>query len=453
MEVKDQKSLTIDDILDELVKPSVIRTSENPSLSNPLPSAKPQTPSLNMPVKPKPEVGSSFRLPSLGWTEDNKIPSPERKPSEISLSIRTMATDLKRLKMGQKPTGLAFQKSTIQPLSKPVLKPDQPVSESQVLRPPQFGKEELSVTSIPPLAIQDDSHKLPERVISKDSLPSFPGASVPKSQPLTMDQEKIEYKAIAKVIGSGMTTGILSAVAIAVVVYALFYFFVLTKEKIIVETPLPTFIRATKTPEINNLENIFRSIVAIDFSIPANPLETVHAFKSFIGGQSLAKKEFRRINLVLPSNQTGKTETFRELLGLLSVSYPTEIESLIKNNFMVLIYGNSEPDSQGSVKVPQRVILIVETENSSMLLEVMRKWESTMANDLAVLFDVNPNLQASQAFLDNQHEGTSIRYKNFPMADKSVDYAIVSSPAGRHYLLLTNSREAMYSPAEKIKGL
>ena len=55
-------------------------------------------------------------------------------------------------------------------------------------------------------------------------------------------------------------------------------------------------------------------------------------------------------------------------------------------------------------------------------------------------------------FLDTNYNGVSIRYKNFPYADKSVDYAIVTALNGKNYLVITGSREAMYGSIDKLKG-
>ena len=76
-----------------------------------------------------------------------------------------------------------------------------------------------------------------------------------------------------------------------------------------------------------------------------------------------------------------------------------------------------------------------------------------MPEDLKYMFNIEPGNSATPTFNSNEYKGVAIRYKNFSLPDRSIDYAIVYSSAGRQYLVITNSRESMYSPIEKITGL
>lgn len=76
-----------------------------------------------------------------------------------------------------------------------------------------------------------------------------------------------------------------------------------------------------------------------------------------------------------------------------------------------------------------------------------------MTEDLKGLFEVDSKKATSQAFLDNIYSGQTIRYRNFPYADKSIDYSLVSLPRfNADYFILTNSRESIYSAIDLLQN-
>src|SRR3989338_7470655 len=104
MEEKDQKSLTVGDILDQLIKPSI---TQGPSSQTPQP--RPATSSPSVPSSK--DSSGNFKLPQLGKEASQGLPplagysgkesgqgSLPPKPSSIKLSIRTMASDLAKIK-------------------------------------------------------------------------------------------------------------------------------------------------------------------------------------------------------------------------------------------------------------------------------------------------------------------------------------------------------------------
>ena len=125
---------------------------------------------------------------------------------------------------------------------------------------------------------------------------------------------------------------------------------------------------------------------------------------------------------------------------------------------MALLYGQQEQfNSGGEVETGdsagKRLIFVAEVDDVAKTLEIMKIWELIMQSNLEEIFELDIAKQASRDFLDNNRGNTKVRYKNFPFPDKSIDYAIVSSLTGKYYLVLTNSRESMFSPIDKIRGL
>ena len=191
--------------------------------------------------------------------------------------------------------------------------------------------------------------------------------------------------------------------------------------------------------------------------MPANKVDTMTNLKSFIRGVEINRSEFNKINFIPTDNQT-IVSNFTELLDRLSIQYPVALSEVIKGDNMMFMYGQEEilggtdslPDPSLANK---KVVLIVELKDVTRAKEILREWELTMPDDLKNMFNIEPNKAGTSGFNNNEYGGVSIRYINFPLPDRSIDYAIVHSLKGRQYLLLTNSRESMYSPIEKIIGL
>jgi len=81
---------------------------------------------------------------------------------------------------------------------------------------------------------------------------------------------------------------------------------------------------------------------------------------------------------------------------------------------------------------------------------LMTDWEFTIENDLAgYLLIADTSKEASVNFLDNAYREVSIRYKNFPFADMTIDYAVISID-GNSYLVISGSRESMYSAIDVL---
>jgi len=453
----DEKSLTIGDILDQLTKSSVIQSPEVKV------SQSRQVPTVSMPSSPLDATRSSaVKLPQLGIKAPEQksglgIPSIRSEDQKITaakpgLSIRTMKDDLVRIKQGLTPLSFQTQKEIIS-------------AAKDKLLPRQSGLPEISV------ALPKVSATLPEIkpfFIDKNNLPPIPvpsgrpahiheetqiadlGLPIPKKKVSKPEEEKVEYGVIARVVSSGMTTGIATTVVVAIISYALIYYFFIREDGTIVATPTPVLSPTPPVIQINELETIFQDVSVSVFQISKAPEQTLSDLRSFITKASLAKKEFRRINFQILPDKT--KPIFSDLITRLSVNYPSDLKNWIKESGTILVYGQEESfDNQN--EPGKRLVLIVEIKDTNKVAEIMKNWEPTIANDLKSIFELDALKQTTVNFLDNERQGIKIRYKNFPLPDKSIDYAIVSSLTGKYYLVLTNSRESMFSPIDKIRGL
>lgn len=452
MNEKDQNPLTISDILEQLVKPSVIQGGKQP------PQPKPP---VFSPTPPSPrQEQSNVLLPQLSRQESSKpvlksLESSADRSSDRRPTIRTMRDDLVRLRRGLAPIGLELEKSEIQKSALIIhTKPESPPAPIKIenVPPEALNKPILPPISKRPTALPEKPAHIHEevRILDKDNLPAFLGAPIPKKITPKPEEEKVEYGVIAKIIGSGMTTGIVSTMIIAVTIYGLIYYFFLGEEAIITSTPVPTPTRTSPITETNELEEIFRTMPVTTFSLSADSDRLIPEFQSFLEKEALAQKEFKKIRFL--SVQQGEALAFAALLDELTTRYPIELNNWLKNNNIALLYGQMEKFNDSS-KSGKRLVLITEIKDADKVIEIMKNWETTMADSLKSLFAIDPLKEASKLFLDNEYRTVKIRYKNFPFPDKTIDYAIISSLTGRHYLILTNSRESMYSPINRIRGI
>src|SRR3989338_1821726 len=125
MDERDQNPLTISDILEQLVKPSIIQGGTQ------TPQPKPVVPPPIPPPLPKQEQ-DNISLPQLN---KQTLPGPGLKPldgqagrpSDRRQTIRTMKDDLARLKQGLAPLGLELATKRITPVQAKQAPPPTPV--------------------------------------------------------------------------------------------------------------------------------------------------------------------------------------------------------------------------------------------------------------------------------------------------------------------------------------
>ena len=225
-----------------------------------------------------------------------------------------------------------------------------------------------------------------------------------------------------------------------------YWFFVL-------RSPAPEVVQGTPTPfptatPIQDLNSIFSGINTENVSVkdPSTDLNTIIKTLAINGG------EFKNLNIT--SESKGQF-----VLGLLDfLSKPAQ--QLVDNmgaDYKVLLYGQKEVfDTKGQLKtdsvVEKRLVFVNEVKDAVAAFQIGKNWEASMNEDLKSVFKFDPKKQQSKDFGDNSYRGVNIRYKNFKYADKSIDYAIVPALNSKSYLVISGSREAIYSAIDKLKG-
>ena len=148
-----------------------------------------------------------------------------------------------------------------------------------------------------------------------------------------------------------------------------------------------------------------------------------------------------------------------QIFKKLDIAPPTGLlESLDSNEWMIAAYGQKESfDSKGLLTFNEtskpKIVLAAKVFDPILLRSALNSWEITLAADFKNLFGLDSKKATSETFLDNIYGGTDIRYRNFPFADRTIDYAVVNlTKFNADYFVLAGSREGIYSAIDLLEG-
>lgn len=463
-----QKITSIDDLVNELTK----KSSSGPVPSFPKPPASPSqmTPSVSAPQPeipkprftppPPPSTGGPMTprpapvpiLPAQSVPKPTPTPPPPIPPrstplpstpsggggpapiKEYQSSIRTMKEDISTLKQGQKPAGINVPRKveTPVPAAPTIPKPTAPPL------PGQFKVPSVS------LGQAEKTGPLPQ---SKQ--PISPLMPIGKPAPV-LGKPQIYAPPLSTGGMSSNRNRLFGLIAGVAVLFGILYWFLIIRPQtpqIAEETPTPT---PTAAP-IQDLTVIFSGTQTQTALLMTDI--TADDFAQSLKNGTINSGKF--IKIYTSENDT--SSTIIKLLDNFILSYPLGLKGLTGQDYLLLIYGQKEFfDTNGQPKVgvqtESRIISINEVKSASVALQLGKEWELNMSESLKELFSLDVSKQASPDFLDNTYRGVSIRYKNFPYSDRSIDYAIILASNGKSYLVITNSRESMYSAIDKLVG-
>jgi len=392
---------------------------------------KPVTPAAIPPINPKPPIIQPQPTPS---------PAVSQGVKEYQSSIRTMSSDISSLRSGQQLSGIPMprkieDKPIIQPL--PTIKPAVPNTPTQ--NAPwakiEMGQLEKSAT----LNNQPSASQTSGQTSNKPLLPP---------PPITIPERK------AGINRNVMFSGIAVVALIAAVA---FWFFILrTPSEPIAEIPTPTpVISKTPTPTPTPTLGSIITGQSVVVELPTSGDSQV-AFKNTLKSSSISAGKIQPIQPSIKNGEVITTLKPDALLDKLLVTYPAPIKPILAEQDSYFYYfGQSEAFNIKGVLIPgaptsQRLVVISEVKSSTLAIESMKTWETTMPADLNLFFDLGYKKDAKTTFLDNLYKGNAIRYINFPWPDKSIDYSFVRASNGKNYLIMANSRQAMYSAIDRL---
>lgn len=455
---QNQKPSTIDDLVKELSKnnssnqppPNLpgVKIEIKPPITGPQPTpTRPEPPRPIQPTPPKPTPPLPPAPPRP--TAPPPIPAGPSgpigmaKPSpvqEYKSSIRTMGEDITSIRSGQKPAGVDIPRKVAPEMPKAPIPgaPQQPSPPVPTGPRPAVG-----------LGRAERAEALPTPTIPQKPVTQYKPPSIQPSVPAI--QPSISVPGQKK--GLSMTFYLLIA-GVLVIGGFLYWFLVLrTAEPGITLSPTPTPTQTvTPTPVIKNLSDIFGG-TPVNFEIVSSG-NLGQDFKTFVGTLSVAGKEFIEINLVESVDNTLVPATFLDMFDMDLILYPAAFRDNVLDS-AVVIYGQSEAfNADGSINFNaqnlKKTAFISRVRDRAAVESMMKDWEPTIAEDLAsYLLVPDTSKEESVNFLGNAYRGASIRYKNFPFPDATVDYAVVEA-AGQSYLVIAGSREAMYAAIDAL---
>lgn len=200
----------------------------------------------------------------------------------------------------------------------------------------------------------------------------------------------------------------------------------ITETPTITPTPLPAAFEQVFSHESTNLQ----------YQTHSKPKTALSELSASIGKQTLAAGDLRMYHI---SRMPEGTETTVNLLATdLGVTVPANLFAMAASGSPVTFSLFGKPDATNGRGFLLK--LRPGTDPEPMLVA----WEPAMASGLKDIFKLTTTRAASTGFLENTYQGVKIRYRNFPDALSSIDYAILAMPNGDRYLTFTNTRDHMF---------
>ena len=402
----------------------------------PKPGPSVATPPPGLPTRPPAPAPAPQPAPAPSMPKSAPVPAPTpvtpqaSGPKEYKTSIRTMTDDISKLKVGQQPSGVSGQKSINPTLPTAPVPPPAPTSRPTLQAPQlELGKVEKS-----------------------RPLPGMPTPPTPSAGPKSVVAPQINIPSSGPKNSS--TGRFLAIILVGALLAGGAYWLLGTSEDpevVVSPTPIPT---QSPTPKPSkSLAELFPGTEEI-IELPASGNVTA-LLQTRLTGMTLPVSTYKKLAIMNPAKGSIALSTIG-LLDRLLISYPLTLASGLGNESLILAYGQQEQfDAKGKLSITpsnlKKLVLIIEATDPIATNQALTSWEPTMADALPTLLDYQKAKAASKDFTTNTSLGTIIRYKNFPYADRTIDYALVSAANNKTYWVLTGSREAMFNTIKKLK--
>ncbi len=415
-----------------MAEPGTPPDNNNPTGSQiPTPPIKSGIPDLkfsgNQPSLPPNLPTSAGPLPPLA----NRPSSPSQNitdaPREYKSTIRTMADDIAKIKVGQQPSGTNLQKAVTFPT------------------PPVFQPKTAPISPQPPISSLPPPYFQPER---PRPIITPPIAPRPQIQPSPAPESVLP-------VSSGKPKMVMYLLIIlGVLLIGVVYLFLRSGNQEVTVSPTPEETATTTPTPVINLETTFGSASE---SIPL--AGGIPEFLSEINNKTIVAGELKNIRAYLTGPSPSETDgdlNFIRILDINAITYPTQIKNTLGTDHAFLIYGQREVyDSKGKIIInapPQkRLIFIIEVADPITFGQILTGWEANITDALAKLFELNKTKAASPDFLTNIYQSSTVKYRNFPYADRSIDYTLITGKNNKSYFIISNSREAIYTALDKFR--
>jgi hypothetical protein len=165
---------------------------------------------------------------------------------------------------------------------------------------------------------------------------------------------------------------------------------------------------------------------------------------------------------LMPSERTGRNisisdiRTPEEILAHLDPSTWTGFGDM-NDDYAFIVFSQTELfDTDGTQVIDAaaepRIVVVMSLDDATARNQSMQDWEqsSTMVESLRYAFDYDPADSLVQTFSDGAYRQVPLRYQNFPYADRSIDWGIITASNGQNYLVLSNSRQAFFYAYDQL---
>lgn len=399
----------------EIPKPKFTPPPPPSAMPRPAPSPAPTAPSAKPPM-------SSVQAPSA---------PPTGGPKEYQSSIRTMKDDIATLKQGQKPAGVDVPR-----IMQPSPLPSAPVAP----KPPVPGQPQQFKMPSVDLGQAEKTGPLPQ---TKPERP-FP-SPVPTPSP-EKTQVYVPPSAGQGISGGGNNRLFMVIGGAALFLGFLYWFLVLrapAPEIVSTPTPTPTPV-ATPVATLSELFNAQEYTMSIDAS------NSEDSFSASLSTVAVEGGKFRQIRL---KDMQGGNVPWTSL-----ASVSQQVLNSLGGEVAVFAYGQKEMFGQNgqlnpAAPVGTRAVIVAEVRDASSAIQWITAWEPTMTEAFRKPFSLNPAQQPDPNFMNSSYQGASIRFRNFPFPDRSIDVGVISSINRKIYLVIAGSRESMFSSIEALRGI
>ncbi len=205
-------------------------------------------------------------------------------------------------------------------------------------------------------------------------------------------------------------------------------------------TPSPT-ITPTPTPIPLNFERIFLPETALTYATSGNASLANTEITTSITSKQVGLGEIKTYSV---TSNAFEAKTFGQFGTDLGLNLPPALLSSVDSSvWYFVLFGKTDGTKGRGVAL--------KINNEIALQAALNAWEPAISESLKTLFKFDTRRAASTSFLSNLYQGISIRYRNFPDAQTTIDYATIGMPDVTHYLFIVNSRDQIYRIIDKAK--
>lgn len=395
------------------VPPNLPTGPSRPSIPTPSP-VRPPSP----PVPPQPPA-----VPAPGGVQAGP-PAVQAGQPVFKSSIRTMQEDIAAIKRGQPPAGFKIEKESEKEIKQPVSPITPPPSRTIPAPRVELGRPEKSrlLPGTPSLGI-------PRLVMPPIS------SKEPGKEAISVPTPKFAF--LGK-LGGGKHLNLILIVLILIVGLALAFIFLRSAGPEITATPTPRLTTTlSPSPSAVSLEQLFSVFSSVNL---AGGTDFFTRLEAQINKSDLAGGEPGLYKITDPQNN--QEHTLSGFLLSAQVTLPQAVASYVDG-----LYVSLKLKADGSYGSG----IIAKIQNIAGLDSALKGWEASISTDLDQIFGLDVSKAATVEFLNNTYQGLTIKFRNFPDPNKTIDYAIITVSNGDNYLVLTNSREHIYSLIDKMK--